>query len=263
MKILVTFALENEFAPWRARRKFRRAKRDAANLFRTEIGAAEVSVLLTGVGTRQAALEISRLAWSEPDTVEFCISAGFAGALRAQYRVGQVLAARALVAERAFANSTGRLLEGSGPLLSFAEECGATMVDRFYTAERVISRAEEKRALGQTAEALEMESFVILSKARASGVPGIAIRSVSDTLDEDLPLDMNEVLTDEGGVSIPRVLGKVALRPQSIPALVKLGHRSRRAAESLATFVDRFVLEFSRRAQGLETRPVALPHELR
>lgn len=259
MKILVTFALENEFAPWRASRKFRRLKWNT-NAFRAEIGAADVNVVLTGVGGRQAALETSKLAWSEPDTVEFCISSGFAGALQPQYQIGQVLAARALVAERAPTGATGRVLEGSAPLLAFAKDCGATVVSRFYTAEHVISRAEEKQHLGLTADALDMESFVILSKARASGVPGIAIRSVSDTVDEDLPLDMNEVLSDAGSVSIPRVLGQVALRPQSIPALLRLGHRSRRAAESLAVFLDRYVLEFSQRAQGLEARSVALPN---
>ncbi len=46
-----------------------------------------------------------------------------------------------------------------------------------------------------TADAVEMESFAVLSRARANGVPGIAIRAVSDTVDEDLPLGMNEVFT--------------------------------------------------------------------
>ena len=49
------------------------------------------------------------------------------------------------------------------------------------------------------------------------GIPGVAIRAISDLADEDLPLDMNEVFTDEGQVSIPRILGQVALHPQSIP----------------------------------------------
>lgn len=260
MRILVTFALENEFAPWRGLRRFYRLKSDAADVFRAEIGGAEVNVILTGVGARQARLDISKLARGVHDTVEFCISSGFAGALRPQYQIGQVLAARMLVGDRGLAWARGRALEGSAPLLSFAEDCGATVVGRFYTVEHVVSRAEEKRHLGSTADALEMESFAILSKARACGVPGIAIRSISDTVDDDLPLDMNQVLNQEGGLSVPRLLGQVAIRPYSIPALLRLGRRSRRAAESLVAFLDRYVLEFSQRAQGLEARSVGLPN---
>ncbi len=260
MRILVTFALENEFAPWRALRKFRRLKWGAANVIRAEIGAAEVNVILTGVGGRQAALEMSKVTWGDSDAVEFCISSGSAGALRPQYRIGQVLAAQRVVVERAPEGLDGRVIECSAPLVSFAEDCGARIVGGFYSADRVVSRADEKEHLGSSADAVEMESFVVLSKARANGVPGVAIRAISDTVDEDLPLDMNEVFTDNGVVSIPRVLGQVALRPQAIPALVKLGQRSKRAAEALASFLDRYVVEFSERAKGLESKSVAAPH---
>ena len=251
MRILVTFALETEFSPWRALRKFRRSKWDQAEVFRAQIGTAEVNILLTGIGTRQAALAMSKVAWGEAETVECCISAGLGGALRPEYQVGQILVAEAITSERVPEHGTGNL-KCSAPLVSFAEDCGATAVRRFYTSERAISRAEEKQYLGSIADAVEMESFAVLSRARSDGVPGVAIRSISDTVDEDLPLDMNGVFTESGGVSFPRVLGQVALRPQVIPQLVKLGHNSKRAAESLAAFLDRYIREFSRRAKTLE-----------
>lgn len=262
MRILVTFALENEFSPWRALRKFRRSKWDKAQVFRTEIGAADVNVLLTGVGAQQASLALGKLAWGVADTVEFCISAGLAGALRPEYQIGQILAARTVMTERPVAGSAGRILESSLPLVSFAEDCGATLATRFFSSERVISRAEEKQQLGLSADVVEMESFAVLSKARVSGVPAVAIRSISDTADEDLPLDMNEVFTGSGSVSIPRVLGQVALRPQSIPRLVKLGHNSKRAAESLVAFLDRYIRDFSRRAKVLESNAVGMSDSL-
>ncbi|HWF36903.1 MAG TPA: hypothetical protein VG322_00175 [Candidatus Acidoferrales bacterium] len=258
MRILVTFALENEFAPWRSLRKFRRAKWDTADVFRTEIGAANVNVLLTGVGPRQAALAMSKISWGEPDTVEFCVSAGLAGALRPQYQIGQILVARTVVAERAPEGSNGRVFEASAPLVSFAQDCGATVAGGFYSAERVISRAEEKEHLGASADAVEMESFTVLSRARADGVPGAAIRSISDSVDEDLPLDMNGVFTETGTVSIPRVLGQVALRPQAIPGLVKLGHNSKLAAESLAAFLDSYIRDLSKRANALESNAIGI-----
>jgi adenosylhomocysteine nucleosidase len=145
-------------------------------------------------------------------------------------------------------------------LLAFAAECGATLVGQFYSAERVVGRAEEKRYLGEHSDAVDMESFEILLESAAFGIPAIAIRAISDTVDDDLPLDMNRILTDEGQVSIPRVLGQVAMHPASVPDLVRLGRNSKTAAESLAQFLDKFVATLSQRFQTLERRAgVAAP----
>jgi hypothetical protein len=98
-----------------------------------------------------------------------------------------------------------------------------------------------------------MESFQVLLKARTDGIPAVAIRSISDSVDEDLPLDMNEVFTESGEVSVPRVLGQVAMRPQSLPALIRLGRKSKQAAESLAEFLDHYIVALSQRAKALES----------
>jgi adenosylhomocysteine nucleosidase len=88
---------------------------------------------------------------------------------------------------------------------------------------------------------VEMESFELLRAASARGIPAVAVRAISDTVDEDLPLDMNQVFTEAGQVSIPRVLGQVARRPQALPGLVRLGRQSQDAAESLARFLDAYL----------------------
>jgi adenosylhomocysteine nucleosidase len=121
----------------------------------------------------------------------------------------------------------------------------------------VISTAREKQALSAKADAVEMESFEILRVAQNAGVPAVAIRAISDMLDEDLPIDMAEILTDEGQVSIPRVIGQVALKPQSLPGLVRLGKNSRVAAQSLSRFLDAFVAALANRTTPLETKLTA------
>jgi hypothetical protein len=102
-----------------------------------------------------------------------------------------------------------------------------------------------------------MESFEILREAQGAGVPAVAIRAISDTLDEDLPLDMSEILTEQGQVSIPRVLGQVALKPQSLPGLVRLGKNSRVAARSVSRFLDAYVAALANRTAPLETKLTA------
>ena len=254
MKILVTFALETEFAPWRALREFRAVQWGDAEVYRAQIGAAEVGVILTGAGPKQAHLETAKVLGGDPDSVQLCVSSGLAGALKPQYQVGQVLAARSVRTENELTDPSGDPLESSAPLLSFAAECGATVVEQFYSAVRVVGRAEEKRHLGERSDAVEMESFEVLLESAAYGIPAIAIRAVSDLVDDDLPLDMNRIFTDEGQVSIPRVLGQVALNPTSVPELVRLGRNSKTAAESLAHFLDKYITMVSGRFQNLERR---------
>jgi nucleoside phosphorylase len=257
MKILVTFALENEFAPWRAAHNFQKALWGEVDTFVTEIGGAEVGVVLTGVGARQARLGFPRGTWDDSESLAFCISSGLAGALKPNYQIGQVLAARTVLAETPRTDAESAGMDSSAPLISFASECGATLVDRFYTAEHVVAKAEEKRHLGLTADAVEMESFEILRVAAEDGIPAIAVRAISDASDEDLPLDMSEIFTDGGQVSFPRVLGQVALHPGAVPGLVKLGKQSKIAAESLARFLDQYVGVIVARMNNLESKAAA------
>jgi hypothetical protein len=171
--------------------------------------------------------------------------------------MAQIVAARAIFAQPVNVEEITDLVESSEPLVSFAEEFGATVVDRFYSSGRVIARSEEKRLWGKAAGAVEMESFDVLSVATESGIPAIALRSISDTADESLPLDMNRIFSDEGQVSLPRVLGELVRHPGSVPSLVRLGQNSRAAAESLAHFLDGYVGLIADRYKTLEARAKA------
>lgn len=257
MKILVTFALETEFAPWRALREFRVGNYGAADAYLADIHGAELAVILTGAGPRQAAKQASKAIRAESDSLSACVSSGLAGGLRPEYCVGQVLVAQSVFSEEPREDQGLQVLSSSEPLISFAEDQGAKVVERFYTAARVVARAEEKHYLGASADAVEMESFEVLRVAAASGVPAVAIRAISDVAGEDLPLGVNGIFTDEGQVSISRVVGQVARHPQSIPSLVKFGQQSKLAAESLTRFLDRYVGTLVKRTQSLESKATA------
>jgi nucleoside phosphorylase len=258
VKILVTFALENEFAPWRTLHRFRESTWGKADVFAAEIGGADVAVLLTGVGQRPAKVAVSKIAWGGSGTLEYCISSGLAGGLRPEYSIAQVVAASEIASEGVRdENGEPEVTSSSASLVSFASECGATVVSRFYSAERAIGRPDEKKHLGKIADAVEMESFEILSAATDAGVPAAAVRSISDTSEEALPLDMNEFFGDEGQLSIPHIVGQLARHPQSLPGLVKLGQQSKKAAESLAQFLDRYIARIAASAQPIELKAAA------
>ena len=201
--------------------------------YRVEIGESEVKVLITGMG-RFAAEQSMKAAFEEvPD---FCIASGLAGALKSEHGVGDILVARQVSEIKG-----GRTLRSDDDLLKLAARSGAKVVERILVSERVIATVEEKRQLADSGDAAEMEGTYVLAAAERKGIRSVAIRSVSDTLDRDLPLDFDRVINERGSVSIRRVLGQIALKPGRIGGLVRLAHDSERAAGKLADFLNEFV----------------------
>src|SRR2546422_10491379 len=114
MRILVTFAVDAEFALWRRMRRFRRTRWATRPAYVTQIDGAEIGVVLTGVGpqrARQAAFEVMM---AEP--VDICVSTGLAGAPQAEHLPSGIVAARGGWAEgESRTNRRGEpLLEGAG-----------------------------------------------------------------------------------------------------------------------------------------------------
>jgi adenosylhomocysteine nucleosidase len=251
MRILVTFALASEFAPWKRMRAWSATRVGQRGAFTVKVDGVIVTVALTGVGRGHArATATDFFEWSGGE-FDVCVTSGLAGALKSDYAVGDVLVTNGVKASHD-ARAAGEWC--ATELVNSAARVGAHCVPWFVTASRAVNTADEKRELSACADAVEMESFEVLSAARVAGVPAVAIRAISDAADEDLPLDMNRVFGDDGQVSVPRVLGQVVQRPGAIPGLVRLGSHSKKAAESLARFLDSYVKELSSNWQQLETK---------
>src|ERR1700757_4073571 len=101
MKILVTFAVDAEFAPWRKLRNFRSIDYDGLPLRRTDIADAEVTVLLTGIGGEVGAQAMGlMMQMADQDRYfDICISSGLAGALDEELAPGDIIAPQVIMAE--------------------------------------------------------------------------------------------------------------------------------------------------------------------
>jgi nucleoside phosphorylase len=235
MRVLVTFALDAEFAPWRKIRSFNKLlPRNNLSCYATEIDGAEVDVLLTGIGGKKAWVEATKILWDAD--VDLCISSGLAGGLKPEHRPEEVLAA-----ESVYLAETKAVISCSPELVQIASSCGAKIVKLFHSTDHVALSAEEKRALGLHADVVEMESGEILYEAGAFGAKTIAVRAISDAVEENLPLDFNRATTESGDLSLTRVLGQLARNPRSVPSVIRFGQQSRLAAEKLAIFLDTYV----------------------
>lgn len=242
MRVLITFALANEFAPWRKLRRFERFSTDAWDqTYVSQSDSCELRVVLTGAGRFAAQRALAHAFDADPD---ICIVSGLSGSLKASYAPGGVLTARRV------ADVMGtRMLCCDAELVSRAEASGAKVVEKFLVSEQVVSTAEEKRALSSSGDAVDMESLYILAAAAQRGIRSVAIRAISDGADSNLPLDFNGVFNERGAVSIPKVIGQVVRKPGRIPGLFRLANESELAATSLARFLEAYI-------QGIELGPL-------
>jgi nucleoside phosphorylase len=241
MRILVTFAVDAEFAPWKKMRKFEAMHFPMGHggkgprWHRTTIRNVTVDACLTGISVREYNYEF--LLNEKPD---ICISSGLAGALTESLKIGDVVVARETVLDQGVEPEAG-----DASLLKLAEQTGAKTANRFVMTKHVLVTHDQKREIAEVGEVVEMESHEIAKQARARSIPCVAIRSISDEYHEDLPLDFEDARDRNGQIHLGRVLVQLAKRPAQLPALIRFGKRSRVAAEKLAEFLEEFVVRIS------------------
>jgi len=242
LKVLLTFAVEPEFAPLRKLREFEEFRIGDVSVYQARIGRATVDVVVTGMGPANAQ-RAAEAAMSVPHTI--CICSGFCGALKSEHHVGDILAARAV--QQMGKNKT---IECSQGLVTNAWGDGAKHAQRFLSSEKIVATAEEKARLAPFADAVDMESFAILSVAHERKLSAVAIRVVSDRFDQDVPVDFSATVDEKGRVRIAGVLQKVVFHPINIPALIRLGRESKTAAEGLANFLEAYIKKISLSTHG-------------
>ncbi len=242
MRILVTLAVDAEFAPWRKLRRFDAIDAGDVTLQRTQIGRASVDFVITGMGP-QNSRRAAESAMSVHHTI--CICAGFAGALKPEFKPGDILVAGAVQML-----GEPKTIECASGLSASAHMEGAKLASMFLTSERMVATAEEKARLAPFADAVDMESFAVLSVAHERSLPAVAIRVISDRFDEDMPADIGMTVDEKGRVSVGGVIRHIATHPLALPALVRLGRNSRAAAEALANFLDAHIKSLSFKTQG-------------
>jgi len=235
MRILVTFAVDAEFAPWRKLRSFQKVHTGKMDYFTSEINDAVIDVMLIGIGGKKPWLDVTREIYKSE--IQLCVSSGLAGALRPEHVVGEIL-----VAEKVLATQRDISAMSESSLVDCAVALGAKKVSSFYTSDHVIFSAAEKRELGVLADAVEMESFEVLLEGGMFAEKTVAIRAISDAAAEDLPLDFNRAADSSGEISMTRVLAQVVGSPASVPSLVRFAQRSKSAAKALAGFLERYLL---------------------
>jgi len=243
MKVLVTFGVEPEFAPWRKLRNFRYIDYDGLRLWRTNIEGTEITVLVTGVGTESSAQAMGLMMKMADESQHFdvCISSGLAGALEESLVPGDIVAPQVIIAENKHADLQSDQLAVDPDLHRQAIEGGAICANCLFTTDQVLVKASLKRDCSSRAQSVDMESFEIVKEALAWGARSVVVRAISDSAKEDLPINFNRTFSKYHRVSVVKVIGELAKNPLALPGLLRFARQSRQAAERLAKFLDAYV----------------------
>jgi adenosylhomocysteine nucleosidase len=247
MKVLVTFAVEAEFAAWRKLRAFNLIDYQGLKLRRTVVGAAEVTVLITGVGAQSAAqaMDLMMRMADKDQYFDVCVSSGLAGALCDTLGVGDIIAPKELIVELKHAGQGAERLVVDAELRQLALGRGAKNANCLFTTDEILVKASQKKSCSSRAQSVDMESFEIVKAASAWGARSVVIRAISDGATEDLPINFNLTLSERNQVSLAKVLMQLAKNPLALPALIRFGRQSERASGLLAVFLESYLKDLT------------------
>lgn len=205
------------------------------------VGAQEFWLVQTGVGpekARQCAAQLLAI-----HSFSLIISTGFACALVSvdigMLLVGcEVVYGGGAVAEPfAVSHVPG---EERDRLMTFVRAMvSPDHIGRFVSTDHVVGSAREKQAFAETTKAigLDMESAALAAEAFRARVPFVIVRTVSDLLHEDLPLDFNLFLRPTGWL---RGIVSIVTAPSCLLGLGRLRRQSLIAAQGLTVFFRQY-----------------------
>jgi adenosylhomocysteine nucleosidase len=230
MSVLICFPLKEEAAPFR----------------KVAAGQSGISILLTGIGRKNAEKSVREfLAGNAPELVLTC---GFAGGLNPDLKLGDVvfeipepfsISSRSRGDEAQINEISETPHVVSYGLREKLPAAGAKPA-RFFCANRIAVTVAEKKKLRDEsgADAVEMESGAIHAICREHGIPCATVRVISDTANEDLPLDFNALAKPDQNLDYGKLAWAVLKSPGKIGALLQLQKQTRFAAEQLASVLE-------------------------
>jgi adenosylhomocysteine nucleosidase len=216
-EVAIVAALEREVSG--LTKSWSRVEREFQNHKFVFLERDQTVVVCGGIGSeaaRRAAEAV--IALYHPALVQ---SIGFAGALHAALRVGDILQPAIVI--NAGDASRVEVAGGKGVLVTFMAVAGI----------------DQKKNLAQAygAEAVDMEASAVATAAQRHGIRYGAVKVISDELNFEMP-DMGRFIDPQGHFRTGAFVAFVVLRPWLWMRVFTLARNSRKAAKSLAAHLQ-------------------------
>lgn len=238
MLAVVTFVPQEARALSRLLRSPRVERRGRLRFTTGELDGVPTVIVLAGMG---AGCEAGVAALLDRHPVRAVAACGVAAAVDPSLRIGEVILADVVL------SASGERFE---PHLTpdLAAPTGARR-GGLVTVPIVLVSESDKRAV-EGGSAADMETALVARVAARARLPWCALRAVSDTAAESLPLDFNRYLDAEGQLRLPLLLRALAAQPTALPALLRLGRNTTRACAALAKAAASFLPGWYREVVG-------------
>lgn len=227
----IVCALHLESAPFL--RRIEEIKADSGNGFTfrgCRMDGTRICLVEGGTGHRRARQATNALidAFQPP----WILSIGFSGALVDKVKLGHIVVANSV------GSATGTQKLAIDLKMDSAPEKGLH-VGPIVAADQIVRLVKEKRQLAQRtgAIAVDMESLGVAEVCRERHVRFMAVRSISDDLEEDLPPEVLALLGPKGTVRAGALFGSILKRPGCVKDLLKMREKAQKAAARLGAFL--------------------------
>ena len=232
-RVAIVAALEPEVRPLIKRWRINNREYDGRNFKFFANGPAVL--VCGGIGSeaaRRACEAVIKL--YQPRLV---ISAGFAGALDPELKVGRMLTPRLVI--DANDGSRTEVGSGNGVLVSF----------------NAVADAKQKLKLGKAhrADAVDMEAAAVARGADAHGIPFVAVKAISDEMGFEIPA-LDKFIASDGQFQAGRFVLFAALRPWLWPGVTRLRANTRKASSALSQALEEYMHE----AEGVKQSEAGL-----
>ena len=235
MRIIMFAALPQEYRPFQKRMgKWRQLAHQPVRLFRHATADREVLLVETGMGPKRLNQAFAAALQDGPADLILCT--GFAGSLWKGFQVGQVL----LGGRLAFCNpsSPQSMAEAfhfhpSPALVAF---CGTHHIETagMITVQQPQDKFLLARYAGSMPSVMDMESAHLAQLAFHNSIPFLALRAVSDALQDVIDYSLEEISDQTGRVRIPLVLLAILKKPLLCRSFAISWRRAQKAALHLA-----------------------------
>ncbi len=167
------------------------------------------------------------------------VSAGFAGGLDPHTRRQDLVVATSL-----FSTLGGEIALDPAVLVPWLDEVPKLHRGRLLSVDRVVRLREEKQQLGRqhNALAVDMESFAVAKVCGDRAIDFLAVRAISDTVDDELPPDIGKLLAQKSFAGqLGAAAGSVFRRPAAVKDLFNLYQNALASSSRLARFLGTLI----------------------
>ena len=194
--------------------------------------AKNTLVTLSGSGADNASAAAQNLIDNGTNQL---ISWGCAGALAPHLKAGDLVIPSAIHSRDNIQLTTQP--DWSKKIINKLEQSIKCYDGQLFESDSVISLARDKAEQYQQTGALavDMESGAIARVAQQANIPFIAIRSIVDPANLDLPRAINHAMTDKGVISIPKLMLYLCSHPWELPSLINTALHFNTANKTLKT----------------------------